>query len=99
MGTQFNKGEWVCINCGKVMGHVVGGELVPDGVPSNNLKTAGPNLAVTCDACGAVKIFFTSDNVVRAIYQLIDAIATEASKAMVSQIGKFIHTGETPGKR
>lgn len=68
--------EWYCTDrdCGTVLGHVVGRELdVSGGVVS---KTDGPNLVVTCPRCGKTKIWYSSDKVVRAIYELLDTLVT-----------------------
>lgn len=67
---------------------MAGGELIPDGVEGKNCRTSGPNLVVTCPECSFVKTFYTSDAVVRAMYQLIHAVSGAASKSMISEIGK-----------
>lgn len=87
----MQKSDWLCVACGKRLGGVFGGEFYPDVSPSN-LRTGGPNLVVTCPECGQIKTWYTSDPVVRAIYQLIDAISTAAAKSMIDQIGHAIHT-------
>ena len=83
--SELNSSNWVCISCGEVLGHVLGGELHP-AVPGDCLRTAGPNLAVRCPKCGGTKTFYTSDPIVRAIYQLIDASATVLAKRAIMQI-------------
>jgi hypothetical protein len=87
---MMQKSDWLCINCGERLGGVFGGELYPS-VPSDKLRTSGPNLAVTCPKCGSIKIFYTSDPVVRAVYQLVNAISDVAAKSMVNQMGRVIH--------
>lgn len=87
------KSEWVCINCGDVLGHVLGGELYPS-VSGEFLHTKGPNLDVTCPKCKARKVFYTSDPVVRAIYQLVGVLSDVSAKAMIEQLGKYIHEEE-----
>lgn len=90
MAEKVSKSEWQCVKCGEVLGNIFGGELYPL-VPGKNLRTSGPNLEVTCPNCGALKTFYTSDAVVRAMYQLVNAIADVAAKAMVEQVGRAIH--------
>ncbi len=81
--------EWQCINCGIELGQVVGGELTPsDKVPSKNVRTRGPNLVVTCPNCGVVKCWYTADPVVRAMYQLVDALASAMAKRVLSQLSE-----------
>jgi len=84
------KSDWVCISCGKRLGGVFGGEFYPD-VPPDKLRTSGPNLTVTCPACGAIKVWYTADPVVRAVYQLVDAISSVAARSMVGEIGRAVH--------
>lgn len=80
---------WLCIKCGKTLGEVLGGELQV-GVPEGHTKTRGANLVLTCDACGAQKTWYTADPIVRAIYQLTDAVATLAARRMVETAGKLL---------
>lgn len=84
------KSEWYCVGCGKVLGNVYGGEFYP-GVPGENLRTSGPNLVVTCPDCKGKKTFYTSDPIVRAVYQLVGALAEVSAQAMTEQIGKTLH--------
>jgi hypothetical protein len=84
------KSEWYCVQCSAVLGKVFGNEFVPD-VPGANLRTSGPNLVVTCPECGATKVWYTSDPVVRAVYQLVNTLSAVAAKAMVEEIGAEIH--------
>jgi ribosomal protein S27E len=79
--------EWLCISCSRSLGTVLGGEYHPS-VAGSQLQTSGPNLKVTCPDCGQVKIFYTSDPVVRALYQLIDAVASASATAMIRQISR-----------
>lgn len=83
----MGKIEWMCVDCGFVLGRVLGGELHPE-VPGDKLRTNGPNLVVTCPDCKRVKVWYTSDPVVRAVYQLTDAVASTAAKSMVKHISK-----------
>jgi ribosomal protein S27E len=85
-----SKTEWLCIQCGAVLGHVFGGEFYPD-VPGKQLRTNGPNLVVTCPSCSHIKTFYTSDPVVRAMYQLVNAISDVAAKSMVAEMAKAIN--------
>ena len=79
--------EWLCVNCGLPLGTVAGGELVPsENVPHANIRTRGPNLVLVCPDCGQVKTFYTSDPIVRAMYQLVDAIATALARRVLSQL-------------
>ena len=85
--------DWLCIDCGLSLGKILGGEYYP-AQAVKELHTKGPNLVVQCPDCGRIKTFYTSDPVVRAVYQLVDAIAGVAAKAMVEQIGKSLHGQE-----
>ncbi len=79
--------DWLCINCGTKLGEVAGGELTPaEKVPSKNIRTRGPNLVVVCPDCGATKQWYTADPVVRAMYQLVDALATALAKRVIHQL-------------
>ncbi len=66
--------KWVCIQCGEELGQVLGNEIRPS-IDGKYLLTRGANLVFTCPKCGATKVFYTADPVVKAIYQLVDAIA------------------------
>ena len=80
-----NKNTWVCISCGDPMGTLIGSELNPlDGV---TLRTQGANLVLTCPNCGARKIWYPADPMLRVLKQLIDVIATETAKAAVRAVG------------
>jgi len=84
-----NGTEWYCPECSSVLGYIEGGELVGnDKVPSRFYETRGPNLKVTCPDCGRVKIWFTSDAITRAIYQLVGAVSAEAAKKMIHEVAK-----------
>lgn len=82
--------DWLCIDCGYVMGTVIGGELKPAG-DVKEVRTNGPNLVLTCPTCGFVKQWYTSDPVVRAVYQLVNAISEVAAQAMIEQMSKAVH--------
>jgi hypothetical protein len=86
----MQKSDWLCIQCGKRLGGVFGGELYPAVAPEN-LRTSGPNLVVICPDCGFVKTWYTADPVVRAVYQLVNAVADVAAQAMVEQVGRAVH--------
>lgn len=76
--------EWVCIQCSHVLGHVLGGEFQPrEDLLGKYLITRGPNLVVTCDECGTRKVWYTSDQTVRAVNQMIDAFASVAVARMI----------------
>lgn len=90
-GDKSYRSEWLCIQCGVSLGKVLGGELYPS-VQGSNLRTSGPNLTVTCPDCGGVKTWYTSDAVVRAVYQLVSAVADVSAHAMVEQMGKAIRS-------
>lgn len=90
---KATKSTWVCINCGVSLGEVMGGELYPS-VEGKYLRTHGPNLDVTCPECGAKKVFYTSDPIVRSIYQLVGVLSDVAAKAMIEQMGRYIHEQE-----
>lgn len=75
---------WMCIQCGHTLGNVVGSELSP--ASDAECITRGPNLVVKCPECKATKVFYTSDPVVRALYQLIDAIAVALGNRLLSQV-------------
>jgi len=85
-----DKSDWLCIQCGHSLGRIVGGELYPT-VAGEHTHTSGPNLVVICPECGARKVFFTSDPIVKAVYQLVNAVAAEAAHAMIAQMGKAVH--------
>lgn len=87
MDNTTGKPIWQCISCGETLGHIMGGELQP-AVHGEYLMTRGPNLAVRCPKCNTIKTFYTSDPVVRAVYQLVDAISTQMAKRMINQISE-----------
>ena len=84
---ETKKPDWVCVECGEVLGHIIGGELQPV-VAGNYVRTRGPHLVVTCPKCSFIKTFYTSDTIVRAVYQLIDAIASVLAQRVLAQIGQ-----------
>jgi ribosomal protein S27E len=79
--------EWLCVDCGHVLGHMEGGELRP-AVDGRYTITRGPNLVVECPECGFKKVFYTADPMVRALYQLVDSMSAVAAKRMVETIGR-----------
>ena len=83
--------EWYCVNdqCRKRLGHVLGGEFKPDEeITGKNLQTRGPNLVVHCPKCNTPKVWYTADPITRALYQLIDAIATQSAKRMIRKVSE-----------
>jgi hypothetical protein len=81
--------RWFCINqsCGFVLGRVLGSELeVSEEV--TNLQTRGVNLAIKCPSCDTVKVWYTADPIVRAIYQLIDTVTTVSAERMVKKVSR-----------
>ena len=84
-----NDTKWYCVDCSHVLGYVQGGEFSPaEDMPGPNLETQGPNLKVRCPECGRVKIWYTSDTIVRSIYQLINAISSEGAKRMIRDVSR-----------
>lgn len=81
--------EWQCVACGHCLGEVMGGELLVK-VDAGYARTRGANLTLTCPKCEHEKTWYTADPVVRAIYQLVDAISTQAAKRMVEATVKQI---------
>lgn len=79
--------NWVCIHCEHVLGEVHGGELLIR-VPDGHSRTRGANLVLTCPNCKAEKVWYTADPIVRALYQLTDAVATQAAKRMVEAVSQ-----------
>lgn len=70
--------NWYCVACSYVLGQVLGSEFRPDkSLTGDLLETRGPNLVVKCPECGTKKVWYTADPIVRALYQLSDALATE----------------------
>ena len=88
--SNVQKSDWTCIQCGYRLGGVFGGEIYP-GVDGKHLRTSGPNLTFTCPECGQVKTWYTSDPVVRAVYQLVNAVSSVAAAAMIEQVGRSVH--------
>lgn len=91
---EGKRSDWLCINCGDSLGQVFGGEFFPS-IDGKYLRTSGPNLEVTCPRCGQRKTFYTADPIVRAIYQLVDAVATQAARRMVETCGAQMMTMAT----
>ena len=84
---EIKKPDWVCVECGCTLGHIIGGELQPT-IDGKYCRTRGPHLVVTCPDCNASKTFYTSDTIVRAVYQLVDAIASVLAQRVLAQIGQ-----------
>jgi len=97
--------EWYCIGCDKVLGFVLGSELVlAEDIGGKLVQTRGPNLVIKCPTCESKKVWYTADPVVRAIYQLVEAISSVAAKRMVTAVADEIRnlpkadSLEEPGK-
>ncbi len=83
---------WYCINedCRYELGSVLGGEYYPaDSVSGGHLQTRGPNLVVKCPGCGTQKVWYTADPITRAMYQLVDAVATQGARRMVKTFSEI----------
>jgi hypothetical protein len=88
----MSKNAWYCINeeCNRELGEVLGSEFHPaSDVGGENLQTRGPNLVVRCPNCGTPKVWYTADPITRAMYQLVDAISTQAAKRMISKVSEI----------
>jgi len=84
--------EWRCINdkCSRVLGEVLGGEFQPsDDYSAELLQTRGPNLVITCPDCSTLKVWYTADPITRAMYQLVDAIATQGARRMIKKVSEL----------
>ena len=91
MAYEERDNSWYCPECNHVLGEVVGGEFKGiDQIPASAYETRGANLKVTCPECGRVKIWYTSDTIVRAVYQLVNAVAGESAKIFVREGAKRI---------
>lgn len=91
------KTEWLCVQCGNKLGEVFGGEYYPSNTVKS-MMTSGPNLLVICPECGGKKTWYSSDPIVRAIYQLVDAITSQMARALIHQVGPMLHTKENDKK-
>lgn len=83
--------NWFCINntCNHVLGVVRGSELnVSEDVPGSCIQTRGANLSIVCPKCGTTKIWYTSDPIVRAVYQFIDATITAGAHRFIMHLGE-----------
>ncbi len=83
---------WYCINedCRHELGSVLGGEYYPaDSILGGNLQTRGPNLVVRCPECDTQKVWYTADPITRAMYQLVDAVATQGARRMVKTVSEL----------
>jgi hypothetical protein len=77
---------WECIGCSNTLGLLEGTELRPS--PDVSCITRNSNLALTCPKCGQVKIWYSSDPINRAIYNLIDAMVGQFSKRLLATLGE-----------
>ena len=76
---------WVCIACGYVLGLLIGQELNP--ADKVKLRTQGANLVLTCPECGATKVWYPADPMLRVMKQFVDVIATETARAAMRAVG------------
>ena len=86
--------EWYCINhsCGAVLGNVLGSELVlGNDIKGKDVQTRGPNLVIKCPQCSTPKVWYTSDPIVRSLYQLIDATVSVMAHRMMKEVGEKTH--------
>ena len=91
--------DWYCVNCNTVLGEVLGGEFQPSkNLTGELIQTRGPNLVVTCPDCGAQKVWYTADPIVRAMYQLVDAIVSTSATRMVHAVGRKLHEASVQSK-
>jgi len=84
--------EWFCINeeCRRCLGSVLGGEFHPaEDIGGKYMQTRGPNLVIRCPDCNTPKVWYTADPITRAMYQLVDAISTQAARRMVSKVSEL----------
>ena len=84
--------EWFCVNedCRRNLGSVLGGEFHPaKDITGEQIQTRGPNLVIKCPECGTPKVWYTADPITRALYQLVDATATQAARRMVSKVSEL----------
>jgi len=72
---------WYCVQCSEVLGTTVANELTTN--PGVVVSTRGANLLVNCPKCFAQKVWYPNDQIVRAVYQMIDAFASVAVARMV----------------
>ena len=85
----MSNNTWVCIGCGKELGTLLGRELVITN--GTALQTQGANLVVSCPVCSKKKVWYPSDQVLRAMNQLIDALATAMAKAAIQGISTELY--------
>jgi hypothetical protein len=84
--------EWFCVNdeCRRHLGSVLGGEFHPaEDIGGQHMQTRGPNLVITCPECATPKVWYTADPITRALYQLVDAISTQAARRMISKVSEL----------
>lgn len=85
----MNAKYWYCPDksCGNILGEVLGSELSLKGdYDIKDVRTQGPNLVIICAQCGRKKVWYTSDPVVRAMYQLVDSISSQLARRTVSSL-------------
>lgn len=80
---------WVCISCGTSLGDLVGSELFP--IDNAQVRTQGANLVITCPKCGARKVWYPADPMLRVLKQLIDVIASETARAAVKAVSHELY--------
>lgn len=89
MVEMAKKVSWYCVSCSKILGEVLGSELtLAGGIGGENVQTRGPNLCIKCPDCGSKKIWYTSDPIVRAMYQLVDSISSVAARRMITAVAE-----------
>lgn len=89
MANNGQVSDWRCVNesCSTVLGRVIGGQLeISERITGDMMNLQGPNIVFHCPDCKTRKIWYTSDNLSRAIYSLIDAMTTEFAKKAISKI-------------
>jgi hypothetical protein len=89
--------QWRCIGeeCSEVLGILEGNELrVGASVPT---ITRMSNLVLTCPECGTQKIWYSSDPIVRAAYQIVDTLASEFARRSVQHFGKHLQPSSKEG--
>lgn len=91
------KNTWVCINCGRVLGMLIGQELEPES--DVKLRTQGANLLITCPNCDTRKTWFPADPLVRVMKQLIDVIASETARSAVYNVGRELAQARRESKK
>lgn len=83
------KSDWRCVgeDCTNILGEVVGNELeISSNIPGNLIKPRGSNVIITCPVCGARKVWYTSDNLDRAVHQLVEMLAQLISYKIIQKV-------------